>query len=70
MPLMMLLSDPVLRETDKAAVNGYFQAQGHFSYFVSQGVGLVREVTFAGQVVQDFKQDFAAGFETLSNAPE
>ncbi|WFL76225.1 nitronate monooxygenase [Altererythrobacter arenosus] len=68
MPLMMLLSEPALRAIDKAAVNGNPKAQELCSYFVGQGVGLVREVTSAGQVVQDFKEGFAAGYETLSEA--
>lgn len=70
MPLMMLLSEPALRTIDKAAVNGNPKAQELCSYFVGQGVGLVREVTSAGQVVQDFKQDFVAGYENLTGALE
>ncbi len=66
MPLMMLLSEPVLRAIDKAAVNGNPQAQGLCTYFVGQGVGLVKEVRGAGAVVQDFKEEFAAGFEALA----
>jgi hypothetical protein len=38
------------------------------SYFVGQGVGLVNEVISAGQVVQDFKQGFAEGFEELAKS--
>ncbi|OGS59984.1 MAG: monooxygenase [Erythrobacter sp. RIFCSPHIGHO2_12_FULL_63_10] len=68
MPLMMLLSEPVLRAIDRAAVNGNPRARELSTYWVGQGVGLVREVTSAGQVVQDFKRDFAAGFETLADA--
>lgn len=68
MPLMMLLSEPVLRAIDKAAVSGNAEAQGLATYFVGQGVGLVREVRGAGAVVQDFKQEFAEGFEALSAA--
>jgi len=68
MPLMMLLSEPALRAIDEAAVRGNPKAQALCSYFVGQGVGLVDEVRGAGSVVQEFKQDFAAGFETLSNS--
>lgn len=68
MPLMMLLSEPVLRAIDKAAVNGNPQAQELATYFVGQGVGLVREVRGAGAVVQDFKQEFAEGVEALASA--
>lgn len=68
MPLMMLLSEPVLRAIDKAAVNGNARAQELSTYFVGQGVGLVREVRGAGAVVQDFKREFAAAFEALAAA--
>ena len=70
MPLMMLLSEPALRAIDKAAVGGNRQAQDLCSYFVGQGVGLVEQVTSAGQVVQDFKEGFAEGFGTLAQALE
>ncbi len=70
MPLMMLLSEPVLRAIDKAAVNGNEQARELCSYFVGQGVGLVTEVRSAGGVVQDFKQEFASGYESLAGALE
>ena len=70
MPLMMLLSEPVLRAIDKAAVNGNAKAQDLCSYFVGQGVGLVTEVRSAGGVVQDFKREFAEGFEGLAAALE
>jgi NAD(P)H-dependent flavin oxidoreductase YrpB (nitropropane dioxygenase family) len=68
MPLMMLLSEPVLRAIDKTAINGNPKARELCSYFVGQGVGLVTEVRSAGQVVQDFKSGFAEGFENLSAA--
>jgi NAD(P)H-dependent flavin oxidoreductase YrpB (nitropropane dioxygenase family) len=68
MPLMMLLSEPVLRAIDKAAINGNPKARELCSYFVGQGVGLVTEVRSAGQVVQDFKSGFAEGFGNLSGA--
>ena len=66
MPLMMLLSEPVMRAIDKAAVNGNPKAQELCSYFVGQGVGLVTEVRSAGGVVQDFKREFAEGFDHLA----
>lgn len=68
MPLMMLLSEPVLRAIDKAAVNGNPKARELCSYFVGQGVGLVTEIRSAGGVVQDFKSEFAEGFEHLAAA--
>ncbi|MEM8724500.1 MAG: nitronate monooxygenase [Pseudomonadota bacterium] len=66
MPLMSLLSEPVLRAIDNAAVNGNEQAQELCSYWVGQGVGLVSEVRSSGAVVQDFKREFAEGFESLN----
>lgn len=70
MPLMSLLSEPVLRAIDKAAVNGNPKARELCSYWVGQGVGLVTEVRSAGGVVQDFKREFAEGFEGLAAAFE
>ena len=66
MPFMMLLSEPVLRAIDKAAVNGNPKAQEMATYFVGQGVGLVREERSATAVVQDFKEGFAEAFERFS----
>src|SRR3546814_15121263 len=68
MPLMMLLSEPVLRAIDRAAVNGNPRARELSTYWVGQGVGLVHEVRGAGSGVQDFKRDFAAGVEALAEA--
>ncbi|MEP3050765.1 MAG: nitronate monooxygenase [Erythrobacter sp.] len=68
MPLMMLLSEPVLRAIDKAAIGGNPKAQELCTYFVGQGVGLVKEVRGSGSIVQEFKQDFAAGVEQLNSA--
>lgn len=65
MPLMMLLSEPTLRAIDKASVNGNRAAQELATYFVGQGVGMVKEQRGAGQVVQDFKEDFAASYERM-----
>lgn len=65
MPLMMLLSEPTLRAIDKASVNGNRAAQDLATYFVGQGVGLVSSQRGAGQVVQDFKEDFAAAYERM-----
>ncbi|MFZ1741515.1 MAG: nitronate monooxygenase [Pontixanthobacter sp.] len=70
MPLMMLLSEPVLRAIDRAAVGGNAQARELATYWVGQGLGLVHEERSAGAVVQQFKEDFAAGFENLAAALE
>lgn len=59
MPYQSLLSEPALRAADRAADAGDPAARELVSYFVGQGVGLVDQVRPAGQVVQDFKLDFA-----------
>jgi len=68
MPLMSLLAEPVLRALDSAAVAGNPKAQALSSYWVGQGLGLVQDSRGVGTIVQDFKSDFAAGFEGLANA--
>lgn len=66
MPLMSLLAEPVLAALDQAAVAGNPAARALSSYWVGQGIGLVHDQRGVGTIVQDFKQDFAAGFESLA----
>lgn len=66
MPLMSLLAEPVLRALDAAAVGGNPKARALSSYWVGQGLGLVKDQRGVGTIVQDFKADFAAGFEGLA----
>ena len=66
MPLMSLLAEPVLRAIDAAAVNGNPRAQALSSYWVGQGLGLVNDQRGVGTIVQDFKEGFAQGCETLA----
>ena len=68
MPLMSLLSEPVLRAIDAAAVGGNPRAQALSSYWVGQGLGLVNDSRGVGTIVQDFKTGFAAGVENLASA--
>ena len=70
MPLMSVLSDPVLRALDQAAVSGNAEAQALSSYWVGQGLGLVEDQRGVGTIVQDFKTGFARGFEGLAEAIE
>jgi len=70
MPLMSLLSEPVLRALDQAAVSGNSEAQALSSYWVGQGLGLVEDQRGVGTIVQDFKAGFARGFEGLAAAVE
>lgn len=59
MPLMGLISQPAFKRIDKAAEGGNEKARELVSYWVGQGVGLVDGIKSSGQVVQDFKEEFA-----------
>ncbi len=65
MPLMTLVSEPALASVEKAAASGNPKARELVTYFVGQGVGLVDRVRSAGQVVQDFKMEFAEALERM-----
>jgi NAD(P)H-dependent flavin oxidoreductase YrpB (nitropropane dioxygenase family) len=65
MPLMGLVSQPAFQRIDKAVDGGNQEAKALVSYWVGQGVGLVDGVKSAGQVVQDFKEEFAEAFMGL-----
>ena len=66
MPMMSMLSEPALRQVNKAADAGNPQALDLVTYFVGQGVGLVEGVRSAAQVVQDFMADFGVAAQRLS----
>ncbi|MGD2132246.1 MAG: nitronate monooxygenase [Maricaulaceae bacterium] len=68
MPLQSLVSEPALRKVDKLAEGGHEGAKQLATYWVGQGVGLMNQATSAGQVVQDFKEDFARAYERLAAA--
>jgi NAD(P)H-dependent flavin oxidoreductase YrpB (nitropropane dioxygenase family) len=65
MPMQSLISEGALRSADRAAAAGNAKAREMVTYFVGQGVGLIDKVRSAGQVVQDFKIEFAEAVETL-----
>jgi NAD(P)H-dependent flavin oxidoreductase YrpB (nitropropane dioxygenase family) len=67
MPLMTLVSEPALASIEKAAAGGNAKARDLVTYFVGQGVGLVDQVRSAGQVVQDFKMEFAEAVEHMND---
>ncbi|MGJ3629260.1 NAD(P)H-dependent flavin oxidoreductase [Sphingomonas sp. MMS24-JH45] len=60
MPLQSLVSEPALRAAERAS------RRDTTSPLVGQGVGLVEQVRPAGQVVQDFKLEFADAIERMS----
>ncbi|MHB8530940.1 MAG: NAD(P)H-dependent flavin oxidoreductase [Caulobacteraceae bacterium] len=65
MPLQSLISEGALRTAERAAAAGNPKARDLVTYFVGQGVGLIDAVKSAGQVVQEFKRDFAEALEDL-----
>ncbi|WP_137786678.1 nitronate monooxygenase [Sphingomonas sp. 3P27F8] len=65
MPFQSIISEPAIRAADLAAEKGDAAARELVTYFVGQGVGLVEQVRGAGQVVQDFKLDFAEALERM-----
>jgi NAD(P)H-dependent flavin oxidoreductase YrpB (nitropropane dioxygenase family) len=66
MPLMSLISRDAFASIDRAAAAGNPKAREMVSYFVGQGVGLIEDVRSAGQVVQEFKQEFLGAVDTLN----
>ena len=67
MPLMSLISEKSLRAADRAAEGGNAKARDMVTYFVGQGVGLVDSVRGAGQVVQDFKEEYLEAIERMNS---
>ncbi len=70
MPYQSLISEPAIRACDIAAQKGDPAARDMVTYFVGQGVGLVDQVRPAGQVVQDFKLEFAEAMERMMGLVE
>ena len=66
MPYQSLISEAPLRTADKVAVKDGAKARELVTYFVGQGVGLIDSVRPAGEVVQDFKREFAEALEEMN----
>lgn len=66
MPLQSMVSEPALRQIDKLSQSGHQGAKDLATYWVGQGVGLMNQPLSSGQVVQQFKEEFAEAFERLS----
>jgi NAD(P)H-dependent flavin oxidoreductase YrpB (nitropropane dioxygenase family) len=67
MPLMSLVSENALRSVERSAAAGNDKAREMVTYFVGQGVGLIDSVRGAGQVVQDFKEEFLEAVEHMND---
>ncbi len=70
MPLQSLISEPALRQVQRAAAAGNPKAREMETYFVGQGVGLVDQVRSATQVVQSFKEEFLESVERMNGLLE
>src|SRR5580698_3217466 len=67
MPLMSLVSENALRSVERSAAAGNDKAREMVTYFVGQGVGLIDSVRSAGQVVQEFKEEFLEAVEHMND---
>ena len=67
MPLQSIISEPALHRVDLAAASGNKGAVELATYFVGQGVGLMRSVKPAARVVLEFMEDFAQAAERLQS---
>jgi NAD(P)H-dependent flavin oxidoreductase YrpB (nitropropane dioxygenase family) len=70
MPVMSLVSENALRSAQRAAEGGNVKARDLVTYFVGQGVGLIDSVRSAGQVVQEFKEDFIDAVDHMNGLME
>jgi len=68
MPLQSFISEPALRKVDKLSQSDHAGAKALATYWVGQAVGLMNQSMSAGQVVQDFKEDFLRAHERLNRA--
>lgn len=70
MPLQSFISEPALHHIDKLSQGGHEGAKKLATYWVGQGVGLMNQSMSAGQVVQEFKEDYLAAYERLMGTME
>ncbi len=68
MPLQSLVSEPTLAAAQLAAEKGNRKARELVTYFVGQGVGLVKSVKSCRTVVQEFMEEFAEAVADLNAA--
>ncbi len=65
MPLQTIVTDPPLIKAFKLAEGGHEGAKELATYWVGQGVGLLKHSISASDVVQEFKEGFIDGYERL-----
>ena len=62
-----MVAEPALAKVTKLAESGHEGAKELSTYWVGQGVGLMNQSISAGDVVQDFKEDFLNAYERLAD---
>ena len=67
MPLQPMVAEPALQKVNKLAAGGHEGAKDLATYWVGQGVGLVKQSISASDVVQEFKEDFINAYERLND---
>ena len=67
LPLQPMVAEPALAKVTKLAESGHEGAKELSTYWVGQGVGLMNQSISAGDVVQDFKEDFISAYERLTS---
>lgn len=66
MPMQSMVSEPALKKIDKLSQSGHQGAKDLATYWVGQGVGLMNQPLSSGQVVQQFKEEFADAYQRLA----
>ena len=70
MPLQSLVSEPALKIIESFTETGHEGARTLATYWVGQGVGLMKEEKSTGAVVQEFQEDYLEAVERLSSTLE
>lgn len=65
MPLQTMLATPALQAVDELAARGHAGAQALATYYVGQGVGLMKTKKHARDVVLEFAEDYILACERL-----
>ncbi|MEM8562298.1 MAG: nitronate monooxygenase [Pseudomonadota bacterium] len=66
MPLMSMLAEPAFTAINRAIDNGDERATALASYWVGQGVGMVKSLKSCRSVVAEFKEDFGDAVLSMS----
>jgi hypothetical protein len=61
-----MVAEPALAKVTKLAESGHEGAKELSTYWIGQGVGLMNQSISAGDVVQEFKEDFINAYERLA----